>query len=234
MNLRRRDGRYLRIGHRGAASLGPANSLEAIEAALTAGLDGIEVDVVAPDDELHVAHSEREWTSESPSLDEALELVARAADRPFVHLDLKVAGYEERLVDAVRAHGLGDRTIVSSFSAPILRAVRAAGPGFSTGFGYPYDRTGLAERVIPAPVVHAGLVAMRRALPRRLPGMLRASEADVMLLHHVLVTPAVAARCRELGVPVWAWTVNDPAALARVDALGVDAVVTDDPSIFGG
>jgi glycerophosphoryl diester phosphodiesterase len=34
------------------------------------------------------------------------------------------------------------------------------------------------------------------------------------------------------GAVVVAWTVIDPADLARVDAAGVDAVVVDDPTIF--
>jgi glycerophosphoryl diester phosphodiesterase len=33
-------------------------------------------------------------------------------------------------------------------------------------------------------------------------------------------------------VPVVAWTVDDSDELARVDAAGVDAVVTNDPRIF--
>jgi glycerophosphoryl diester phosphodiesterase len=32
---------------------------------------------------------------------------------------------------------------------------------------------------------------------------------------------------------VLAWTVNDPALAASLDELGVDAIVTDDPRIFG-
>lgn len=233
MNLRRRDGRYLRIGHRGAAGLGAANTLGTIDAALAFGLDGIEIDVVAIGGDLHVAHSLRERTGETPTLEAALARFAGSGPDVFVHLDLKVAGEEERVVRALEEHGLAEQAIVSSYSATTLRAVRRAAPSLPTGLAYPYDRTGLAERLLPERLTRAGLATARRALPRRLGRMVRAANVQVAMLHHLVVTPAVVARCRALGVPVWAWTVNDGQALARVDGLGVDAVITDVPAIFG-
>ena len=41
--LLRRDGHPLRIGHRGAAALAPENTLAAFEAAIEAGVDGVEL-----------------------------------------------------------------------------------------------------------------------------------------------------------------------------------------------
>jgi glycerophosphoryl diester phosphodiesterase len=46
------------------------------------------------------------------------------------------------------------------------------------------------------------------------------------------VTPAAVARAHARDAPVVAWTVDDPDDLARVEAAGVDAVVTNDPSMF--
>jgi len=58
--LERRDGRPLRIGHRGAATLGPANTLASFRLALETGVDLIEFDVVStPGSELLVSHSSR-------------------------------------------------------------------------------------------------------------------------------------------------------------------------------
>jgi glycerophosphoryl diester phosphodiesterase len=42
----------------------------------------------------------------------------------------------------------------------------------------------------------------------------------------------VVRRAHEQGAAVVAWTVDDAVELARVDAAGVDAVVTNDPTIF--
>jgi len=41
------------------------------------------------------------------------------------------------------------------------------------------------------------------------------------------------ARAHALGAAVLAWTVDDEATLGRVVAAGVDAVITNDPRIFG-
>ncbi len=43
---------------------------------------------------------------------------------------------------------------------------------------------------------------------------------------------APASTAHGSGVTVWAWTVDDPTELARLDAAVVDAVITNDPRLF--
>jgi len=38
-------------------------------------------------------------------------------------------------------------------------------------------------------------------------------------------------RARDRGVALRPWTVDDPAEIARLGALGYDAVITDDPLV---
>lgn len=229
---RRTDGGPLRIGHRGVPVLAPDNSLAGLEAALAVGLDGVEIDVVARDGRLLVAHSFAELGAWSPSLDEALGLFAeRAGETALLDVDLKTPGSEAGLIEALRRHGLVERAIVSSFHAPALHACRALEPALRLGLSYPEDRLGAATR-FPDPAIRAGLAGFRRALPLRIGRMLAASGADAAMLHHLVLSRATVARCRRRGAPVFAWTVNDPAATARCAALGVDAVITDDPAVF--
>ena len=68
-------------------------------------------------------------------------------------------------------------------------------------------------------------------MPARVPVLLRWARADVLALHHALVTRAAVGARTPLGAPVLAWTANDPAAVERLAALGVDAIVTDDPGM---
>jgi glycerophosphoryl diester phosphodiesterase len=54
------------------------------------------------------------------------------------------------------------------------------------------------------------------------------------MLHHAVVTAAAVERAHAAGAAVWAWTVDDSAELARLDAAGVDAIISNNPEIFGG
>jgi glycerophosphoryl diester phosphodiesterase len=53
------------------------------------------------------------------------------------------------------------------------------------------------------------------------------------VLHYALVTPRVVERCHDAGAAVWAWTVNDAKTAAQLEDWGADAIITDDPRIFG-
>jgi glycerophosphoryl diester phosphodiesterase len=223
--------RPLHIGHRGAAALAPENSLEGIEAALAAGLDGVELDVVLANRRLWLAHSLVELRQTSPTLEQGLALLAEREG--LVLLDLKGPGFEAEVVHALRRHDLLGRTLVASFYPRVLRAVRALEPELPRGLSYPPDRLGVGGRGVPAPLLRAGLAGLRRALVFRLARMLRGAGANAALLHHLVVSRPVVDRCRALEAPVFAWTVNDVAALRRVERLHVDGIVTDDPRLFG-
>lgn len=219
MNLLRNGGPLLRIGHRGAARLGPANTLRSIEAALEAGVDMVELDVLSAGGRVVLAHSARELGPEPVGLDDALEMVAERSAETLVLVDLKVSGpaFERDLVGLLRERGAIDRTLAASGSAEVLRRVRSLEPALATSLTYPRGRFFLLKRL---------------ALPFRIAGLLEDSGASAVTLRHPVISKVVVDRCHELGVPVLAWTVNRRAALARLDRLGVDGVITDDPGIF--
>jgi glycerophosphoryl diester phosphodiesterase len=232
IELRRRDGRPLRIGHRGAAALAPENTLESIALAVELGCDLVEFDVHAIAGSLVLAHDRPRVARELPSLDDALGFLA--STRADVHLDLKSHGAEREIAAALRRHGLVERTLVSSFRSATLRALHAVEPGVRLGRTHPQDRTGLAQRPFVTPLVKPALWALRRALARRIGGLLAGAAATVAVLHWQVVSEAVVARCRALDAPVLVWTVDDPALLPWLDQLGVDGVITNDPRIFAG
>jgi glycerophosphoryl diester phosphodiesterase len=233
VRLRADGGQVVLVAHRGTPGVAPENTLGGIEAALGYDIDIVEVDVSERAGDLMLAHSDDLAGSDSPGLGDALKLfAARAASGVGIQLDLKVHGAEERLVGELRRHGLVDRALVSSTFPEVLRAVRAQEPSLRTGLAYPYDRAQVAERgLLPDAVIHAALVSLRLALPARVVGMARAAQADVLTLHHVVVSAETVRRCRKRGLAVFAWTVNDRVALDRVLGLGVDGVVTDDPRL---
>ena len=255
IDLRRRDGRVLRIGHRGAAALEPENTLRSLRRAIELGVDLVEFDVLELDDgTLVLAHSDRLYelshgrargrvrrrtlpelrrvAPELPTLDEALELLAGT---PTVGLDveLKRCGHEAALVRALRRYGVAERTIVTSYRTAALSAVRAQDPDIRVGVVYPADRYGLG-RLPLAPLAAPAASAFRRALPHVIGSLLSRVRAAAAMLQYRVVSRAVVERCHELDAGVFAWTVDDRRVAQGLAALGVDGVITNDPGIFGG
>jgi glycerophosphoryl diester phosphodiesterase len=230
IDLGRRDGRMLRVGHRGAAALAPENTLASLALALELGCDLVEVDVLALNGALVLAHSQAEVPAQLATLDEALAFLAPGSIG--IQLDLKARGVEQALVDALQKRGLVERTVVSSFRAASLRTLHALEPGLRLGFTYPEDRYGVSGRRALAPFVSSALRAMRAVLPRRIDWMLGAAEATVAMLHWQVVSKPVVERCHAAGAAVLAWTVGTQEQLRFLDEQGVDGAIADDPRIF--
>lgn len=255
IELARREGRPVRIGHRGAAAHVAENTLRSFRRALEIGVDAIEFDVLElAGGELVVAHSNdlhevshgahagsvrdeslarlRSLCPELPTLDEALAFFVDEAPETGAHVDLKVSGREQDVVAAIGRFGLRERVLVSTFAFGSVRAVAALDDRIRVGITFPRSLLGITEDGRGATVARGGLAALRRAMPRVAGSVLSLSRGRALVLHHSVVSEAVVGRAHGRGVPVVAWTVDDPAALARVDAAGVDAVVTNDPTIF--
>lgn len=232
ISLSRRDGRPLRIGHRGAAALAPENTLPSFRAALEAGVDLIEFDVVtARDGALVVAHSVPELIAETPTLDDVLRFFVDVAPELGVHVDLKQPGRERDVIDALRRFGLVERSFVSSvFLRTARRLAKLEGP--PVGITIPRAVLGISEDGRGRSVARVGLWLLRLATPLLAGPLLALTGANAVVMHHTLVTAASVRAVHARGAPVVTWTVDEPAELARVVALGVDAVVTNDPRIF--
>jgi glycerophosphoryl diester phosphodiesterase len=253
----RGDGRPWRIGHRGAALLAPENTIAGLEAAFAHGADAIEFDVLPlvdgtlvlahSDDLLEVTHGRvagrvrdrgfdelRALEPERPTLDEALAFFVERAPDTGLLVDVKRPGYESALVDALRRHDCTARTLVSSYWRRTLRRVGELDGTLRLGISYPLDRRRLSRFRVLAPAIGAALGAMRVALPSRIGPWLESTGATVATLHYFLVSRAVVARCHAQGAAVFAWTVDDPQTVSRLDRLGVDGIISNDPRILDG
>jgi glycerophosphoryl diester phosphodiesterase len=253
VRLFRGEGPLIRVGHRGAAALAPENTLRSFEAALAHGVDAIEFDVLdLVGGPLVLAHSNdlgevshgaaagvvrersleqlREVAPELPTLDDALAFLA--GRDVALHVDLKLTTRLDEVAAAVLHHGLAERTVVSSFHRPSLAAFAAAAPAIAIGYTYPEDRYGVSRRSALKPVIRAGTLALRRALVARVPGMIARAGAKALMLQHAVTSAAAVERAHRAGAAVWAWTVDDPDELARLEAAGVDAVISNDPRVF--
>jgi len=242
------------IGHRGAPRLAPENTIASFRAAVALGVDVVELDVVAmPHGPLVVAHSDhleeithglaagrigdrslaelRALAPDLPTLDETLAWFADEGDGVGLHVDLKLRSRLDEVAAAVERHGLVDRVVVSAFHSAILRQVAGASAGIRLGFTYPEDRLGISRRRALWPLVRLGLSTMRATVPTRLERLLRNAGATALMLNHTLVTPRAVRRAHEIGVPVLAWTADDPTTVLRVVEAGVDGVISNDPEM---
>ncbi len=50
--------------------------------------------------------------------------------------------------------------------------------------------------------------------------------------HHALITKELVAKCKLRKIAVIPWTVNDPKRIKLLRSMGVDGIITDDPSLF--
>jgi glycerophosphoryl diester phosphodiesterase len=234
------------VAHRGASVSHPENTLEAFEAAVAAGADAVELDVrptrdgvlvVLHDSDVSattdgVGHVHRmtldevkaldasggAGRAEVPTLHEALTLLS---GRAGIDIEIKNLpgdpGFDEgrevaateivRLLDELSFDG---SVLVSSFSWLSIDRVRELNPSIPTGF-----LTGAV--VDPASALHFVREKGYRFVLPQVDGLTAAGEPFVR-------------ECREAGVRVGAWTVDDPGRIAELFGWGVDAVVTNDPA----
>lgn len=221
MNFRRGDGRPLVVAHRGASAEAPENSREAFLAAVAAGADLVELDVTRG---LVVAHD-----AGSPGLHLSQALALLAPHPIGVHVDLKQPGDEVAVLAAIDDHDLRERVLLSTAFPRVARTLSVLAPDVACAIGYPRDRVGVAGFGWPTAVTRPGAAALRAAMPARIPLLLARTRATVLALHHTLCSAAAVAAAHRRGVPVFAWTVNDPELILRFASLGVDAIVSDDP-----
>ena len=255
IQLRRPEGLVARVGHRGASALAPENTLQALELAVELGCDMLEFDVLdLADGTLVLAHSNdlrevshgaargrvrsrdleglRRVAPDLPTLDEALAFCAGRLPGIGLQIDLKRLGTEAATVEAVRRHGVLDRSWISTFEAQSLRRLAELEPELPRSYTLPRDRFGISKRGPLAPVVRAALGSMGASLPRRLPVLLARARAGTATLHHSIASRAAIDSAHEVDAAVYVWTVDDPRLAERLVRDGADGIITNDPRIF--
>ncbi len=197
------------IGHRGAPTEAPENTLEAFEAAIDAGADMIEFDVRrARDGALVVSHDPPRGGE--PRLEDVL---AAVGGRVRLDVECKEDGYVEEVCALLR--GIDDLVVTSFLDAVVKQVGRllpSARTGLLLGVGRPrgYLRTRRSE-----------LFPVER---------LWRCGADFAAPHLTLARLGALARASAAGYPSLVWTVNEESDLLGLLAdPRVAGVITDVP-----
>ncbi|MFD1426751.1 glycerophosphoryl diester phosphodiesterase [Kroppenstedtia sanguinis] len=225
------------FAHRGFSSVAPENTMAAFREAAQAGADGLELDVhLTKDGEVVVIHDEtvnrttdgegkvrkltleelrrldagsrfaKEFAGEKiPLLHEVLELVA---DRNlWLNIELKnnkfpYPGLEEKVLELISQYDLAQKTVFSSFNHYSLRRIKEKQPDADIALLY------MAHLIEPWNyAAWMGATSLHPYWPT--------------------VTEELVQGCREQGLSLRPFTVNQARMMDRLIQLDVDAIITD-------
>ncbi len=241
------------IAHRGSSAEAPENTLAAIRLAVADGAEACEFDVYrTADGELVLFHDEElERTSDFatvfggagetrtkieeftlaelrrldvgswkdarfageriPTLAEALRAM-RGAITPVI--EIKPADIGRDVARVISEENAAGEVFVQSFEDKAIRDVRAELAGVPTGLligGEPEGSSTERARDF-----------VRRA---------REAGASAVVCSHKHVDRDFAWAIRRRGMALWVYTVNDPKDMRRLEAHGVEGIITDEPAL---
>lgn len=208
--------RPLLLGHRGARSTRsiPENSLASFDLALQHGCDGFEFDVrltgdghavICHDPEVNGVRVSGARLGDLGLIARLEEVLERYSTRAFLDIELKVAGLEKRVVDALRNCPPQRGFVVSSFLGDVVNGVHGA------------------DDTLPL-----GLISDRRSDFAQWRGL----PISFVIPHFSLVTRELVQEVHSAGKKLLVWTVNDPAAMVRIAEWGIDGVISDDTQLL--
>jgi glycerophosphoryl diester phosphodiesterase len=215
---------FLVLGHRGAPTEAPENTLESFALAMRQGAHGVELDVrpaadgipvVIHDDTLERTYTVRgavadhSWPAlqrltgaRLPSLQQVAAWAASAG--AWLNVEVKAGGAEAAIAEIIFSHGLRERTFFSSFDPVVVARIGALAPAARRFFLTEAWNQAAGERLAAS---GASGVCLRADA---------ASPMNLEVLHHE-------------GIPVVVWTVDDPQRIARLSRAGVVGIITNRP-----
>jgi glycerophosphoryl diester phosphodiesterase len=206
--------RPLLLGHRGARSIHsiPENTIPSFDRALADGCDGFEFDVrLTADGEAVVCHDPRVGPVEIaltsaknlpnlPRLDDVLSRYPQA----FLDIELKVAGLEKIVADALRLRP-PQRFVVSSFLPEVVQQL--------------HDTDSAIE---------LGLICETQTELRHWKEL----PVQYVIPQYKLATTELIDQMKDAGKKILVWTVNSPKLIQRFAADGVDGIISDDVNLL--
>jgi glycerophosphoryl diester phosphodiesterase len=224
-----------RVGHKGADLVAPGNTVASFEAALEHGVDMIEFDVLQlRDGRLVLAHDYADGERpEVMTLEEGLDHFAGEAYADVeLDVDLKLPGYEREVVEGLARRGLTERSVISTHYLESIDLIARLEPRQRRGLSVPKLKSDPTRSSWKKPFALMAALVARQLIPWRAAHMIRAGRFEALMVHWRLVSARLVHAVHHAGGEVYVWTVDDPKHIARLSALGVDGVISNDPRLF--
>ena len=225
------------VAHRGASRIAPENTLSAMRKAIEFGADFAECDVFqTKDGELVLFHDEEmdrttgkggmiwdytlaelktmevgSWFHEEfrgepiPTLREVIRLVK---GKIKLNIEVKVSGKDpdiaQKVVEIIQSEGIEQDCMVTSFEKPVILKVKEIAPQVITGFIFDEEHP---------------------------PDIFEGNWEYVCSKRNIVDEDFVRVAKRK-GKKIFVWTVNYPAEMKELIALGVDGIITDVPDLL--
>lgn len=225
------------VAHRGASRIAPENTLSAMRKAIEFGADFAECDVFqTKDGELVLFHDEEmdrttgkggmiwdytlaelktmevgSWFHEEfrgepiPTLREVIQLVK---GKIKLNIEVKVSGKDpdiaQKVVEIIQSEGIEQDCMVTSFEKPVILKVKEIAPQVITGFIFDEEHP---------------------------PDIFEGNWEYVCSKRNIVDEDFVRVAKRK-GKKIFVWTVNYPAEMKELIALGVDGIITDVPDLL--
>lgn len=222
------------IGHTGASSIAPENTLKSFQKAIELKADFIEFDLrLSKDGEIVIIHDENTLDTtghnglvnemtlrELKQLDNGgekiptlTELIKIAKGKIKLQPEIKVPGVTQDLVNILRKNVLIESSIVSCFEIVELLKIKEIEPTLRIGYLIPRVLTNI--RIIKRYV-------------------LRAIKNEFYAIHpnYQVVDREFVELAHDNSLKVNVWTVNEESIMRKLIDLGVDGIMTDDITLL--
>lgn len=152
-----------------------------------------------------------------PTLEEALNLA------PHLHYNLEIKPpdrtFARRLWEFIEHHGIHDRVLVASEHDEVTEVFRAHSRGRVATSPGRKGALGFWARVLAGAWRHAMFPFDALQIPRSFRGK-------------NVITPRFVEAAHHHGIQVHVWTIDDPAEMYELLAIGVDGLMTDLPDVL--
>jgi len=229
------------VGHRGASHDAPENTLASARLGWSQNADAVEIDIyLTPDNRIVVIHdgNTKRVAGKSYEVSKTSSDTLRSLDvgswknKDFANEKIP---FLEEVIDAIpKGKQLFIEIKCGDEIVPFLKKILESSGKISQCVLISFQFEALAEAKKVLPLVPMFFLSEKITVAE-LPALitrLRESNLQGLNLSYLSITPEIANICKQNGILLAAWTVDDVIIAKRLTGLGVFAITTNTPGVF--